>query len=139
MPIRDIFVVTVILGSLPFCFLRPWFGVLMWSWVGYMNPHRLTWSFAHDMPFAQMVAVATLAGLIATKEKYPLPGVREVYLLLLFSLIMVLSTLFAFYPDNAWAQFDKVWKILLITFVTIIIFQDPTRSEERLVGISVTD
>src|SRR5688572_1870993 len=124
MPIRDIFVFVVIVGSLPFCFLRPWIGVLVWSWIGYMNPHRLTWGFAHDMPFALMVAIATVAGLIITKEKYPLPSVREIYLLVLFSLLIVLSTLFAFYPDDAWEQFDKVWKILLMTFVTIILFQD---------------
>jgi probable O-glycosylation ligase (exosortase A-associated) len=127
MPVRDILVSTVIFGSLPFCFLRPWIGVLVWSWIGYMNPHRLTWSFAHDMPFAQMVAIATVSGLIITKEKYPLPGVREVYLLVLFSLTMLLSTFFAYYPENAWAQFDKVWKILLMTFVTIILFQDPKK------------
>jgi probable O-glycosylation ligase (exosortase A-associated) len=127
MPIRDILVSTVIFGSLPFCFLRPWIGVLVWSWLGYMNPHRLTWSFAHDMPFAQMVAIATVLGLIATKEKYPLPGVREVYLLVLFSLTMLLSTFFAYYPEAAWEQFDKVWKVLLMTFITIILFQDPKK------------
>src|SRR5688500_863863 len=127
MPIRDIIVTIIIVGSLPFCFLRPWIGVLVWSWIGYMNPHRLTWEFAHDMPFAQMVAIATLAGLLATKEKYPLPGMREVYLLVLFSLVMFVSTLFAYYPEPAWEQFDKVWKILLMTFVTIILFQDPKK------------
>jgi probable O-glycosylation ligase (exosortase A-associated) len=79
------------------------------------------------MPFAQMVAIATLCGLIATKEKYPLPGVREVYLLVLFSLTMLLSTFFAYYPESAWEQFDKVWKILLMTFITIILFQDPKK------------
>jgi probable O-glycosylation ligase (exosortase A-associated) len=127
MPIRDVLVSTVIFGSLPFCFLRPWVGVLVWSWVGYMNPHRLTWSFAHDMPFAQMVAIATLCGLILTKEKYPLPAVREVYLLVVFSLTIFLSTLFAYYPEAAWEQFDKVWKILLMTFVTMVLFQDPKK------------
>src|SRR5688572_9908526 len=127
MPIRDILVTAIIFGSLPFCFLRPWIGVLVWSWIGYMNPHRLTWGFAHDMPFALMVAIATVGGLIATKEKYPLPGVREVYLLVLLSLVMFLSTLFAFYPEAAWEQFDKVWKIILMTFVTIILFQDPKK------------
>jgi probable O-glycosylation ligase (exosortase A-associated) len=76
------------------------------------------------MPFAQFVAVATLCGLIFTKEKYSLPGVREVYLLVLFSFTMFLSTMSAYYPDAAWEQFDKVWKILLMTFVTIALFQD---------------
>src|SRR5687768_15746890 len=138
MPIRDIFVFVVIVGSLPFCFLRPWIGVLVWSWVGYMNPHRMTWGFAHDMPFALMVAIATLAGLLATKDKYPLPGVREVYLLVLFSLTIVLSTFFAYYPEAAWEQFDKVWKILLMTFVTIILFQDPKKLRALLWVITLS-
>jgi probable O-glycosylation ligase (exosortase A-associated) len=127
MPIRDILVSTAIFGSLPFCFLKPWIGILVWSWIGYMNPHRLTWGFAHDLPFAQMVAIATLLGLVATREKYPPPSMREVYLLALFSLTMFVSTLFAYYPVAAWEQFDKVWKILLMTFITIIFFQDPKK------------
>jgi probable O-glycosylation ligase (exosortase A-associated) len=89
-----------------------------------MNPHKLAWGFATNMPFAQIVAVTTLCGLVFTREKYPLPNVREVYLLVFFSLTMFLSTMFAYYPDAAWEQFDKVWKILLMTFVTIILFQD---------------
>ena len=124
MPIRDLLISGIIFGSLPFCFLRPWIGVLVWSWVGYMNPHRLTWEFAHDLPFAQMVAVATLLGLFVAKDKFPIPNVREVYLLVLFSITMVLSTVFALYPEAAWEQFDKVWKIILMTFVTIVLFQD---------------
>jgi probable O-glycosylation ligase (exosortase A-associated) len=124
MSFRDIFVAGVIFGSLPFCFFRPWIGVLVWSWIGYMNPHRMTWGFASTMPFALLVAIATVAGLSITKEKDPLPGTREVYLLVLFTLTMVLSTLFAYYPEAAWEQFDKVWKILLMTFVTMLLFQD---------------
>src|SRR5574341_48042 len=127
MLIRDTLVSTIIFAFLPVCFLRPWVGILVWSWIGYMNPHKLTWGFASNMPFAQLVAVATLCGLVFTKEKYPLPGVREVYLLGLFALTMFLSTMFAYYPDAAWEQFDKVWKILLMTFVTIILFQDPKK------------
>jgi len=89
-----------------------------------MNPHKLTWGFATNMPFAQLVAFATIGGLLFTKEKYALPGVREVYLLASFLFIMFLSTMNAYYPDAAWEQFDKVWKIYLMTFITIILFQD---------------
>ncbi len=127
MLIRDTLVAAIIFASLPVCFFRPWIGILVWSWIGYMNPHKLTWGFASNMPFAQFVAVATLCGLVFTKEKYPLPRVREVYLLVLFSLTMFLSTMFAYYPDAAWEQFDKVWKILLMTFVTISLFQEPKK------------
>lgn len=54
---RDILVTALILGSLPFILRRPYIGILVWAWVSYMNPHRLTWVFAYDLPFAQIVGV----------------------------------------------------------------------------------
>ena len=127
MPIRDISLTIIIFGLLPVCLARPWIGVLVWSWLGYMNPHRLTWVFAYDMPFAQMVALATIGGILFTKDWYPLPRIREVYLLLALWGIFFLSTLFAIEPDAAWDQFNKVSKILLMTFVTLLLFQDPKK------------
>src|SRR5215475_3663731 len=68
MLIRDTLVSAIIFASLPVCFIRPWVGILVWSWIGYMNPHKLTWGFATNMPFGQLVAVATLCGLGAIRQ-----------------------------------------------------------------------
>ena len=38
---RDLLVTGIVFGVLPFVFKRPWIGILLWSWLGYMNPHRL--------------------------------------------------------------------------------------------------
>ena len=122
-----IILTVIILGLLPLCFKRPWIGVLVWSWIGYMNPHRLTWGFAYSMPFAQMVAIATIGGLFFTRDRYPLPRIREVYLLLALWVTFFLSTLFAIYPESAWNQLIKVSKILLMTFITLLLFQDPKK------------
>ena len=124
MSVRDIVVTLIVVGSLPFCLTRPWIGILMWSWIGYMNPHRLTWSFAYTMPFAMMVAVATLTGLLFTRERKPLPKTIETYLLLALWVLFVISTLGAYNPTGAWDQLDKVSKILLVTFITMLLFQD---------------
>ena len=72
MPIRDVLLTGFIVGMLPFCFLRPWLGVLMWIWFGLMGPHTLVWGFAYNYPFAQLIAIATLAGLPFT-QRQPLP------------------------------------------------------------------
>ena len=124
MPIRDILLTVVIFGSLPICLLRPWVGILVWSWIGYMNPHRLTWGFARNIPFAFMVAIAVMVGFIFTKDRYSLPRTREVFLLLLLWATFFLSTLFAVYPQDAWEQLNKVSKILLMTFMTLLLLQD---------------
>ncbi len=124
MPIRDILLTVVVFGLLPICLLRPWIGVLVWSWIGYMNPHRLAWGFARNIPFAFMVAIAVMFGFLFTKDRYSLPRTREVFLLLLLWATFFLSTLFAVYPEDAWEQLNKVSKILLMTFMTLLLFQD---------------
>jgi probable O-glycosylation ligase (exosortase A-associated) len=121
---RDVLLTCVIMGLLPFCLSRPWIGVLTWSWLGYMNPHRMTWGFAYDLPFGMMVMLATVVGLVITKDKKGLPNAIEVYLLLALWGWFLVTTLFAFYPDEAWIQFNKVSKILVGIFLSLFLLQD---------------
>src|SRR6185503_5158525 len=91
----DVLLTVLIVATLPVCALRPWIGMLVFAWLGYMNPHRLLDGFAYDMPYSKMVAVATLGGLLVTRERYPLPRTREVYLLAALWVMFVCSTVFA--------------------------------------------
>lgn len=138
MPLRDIFVTLVVVGGLPACFVHPWVGVLLWSWIAYMNPHRLTWGFAHDAPFAQMIAIATLLGFLFTRDRSPLPRTRETYLLMALWTLFTLSTVFALYPDLAWEQWQKVSKVFLFTFLTLMLFQDRTRLRYLFLTIALS-
>jgi putative inorganic carbon (hco3(-)) transporter len=124
MPIRDVVLTLIVFGSLPFCLMRPYIGVLVWTWISFMNPHRLTWSFAYDMPFALIIAIPTLLGLLVTKDRRNLPLTRETFLLGTFWLIVVLSTIFSMYPDEALPDLNRFSKILLMIFVTIMLVQD---------------
>ena len=118
---RDIFVLLVVFGTLPFVFKRPYIGILLWCWLGYMNPHKLSWGFAHDFPFAQLTALTILFSLLISKSEKSIPQTRETVLLVIFSGWMLTTTFFAIYPDFAWNQWDKVWKIQLMTFVIIMV------------------
>jgi probable O-glycosylation ligase (exosortase A-associated) len=124
MPIRDLTLIGIIIISLPVSFLRPWIGILVWTWVAYFNPHRFSWGIAYDFPVAQVIAIAVIGGLLFSKERNPLPKTREIYILIGLWGIFFLSTLFAAYPDDAWPMFTKVSKILLMIFVTLLLFQD---------------
>lgn len=121
---RDILVTAIVFGILPFVFKRPWIGILLFSWLGYMNPHRLCWGFAYDFPFAMIVAVTTLTAFLFSKEEKEMLWTRETVLLLIFVGWMLFTTFFAFYPDLAWLQWDKVWKIQLMVFMTAMILKD---------------
>lgn len=124
---RDIFVTLVVFGSLPLILWRPFYGIIMWTWLGYMNPHRLAWGFSTSMPFAMMVAVTTLVALLISKEPKKLPWTRETVVLLLFVLWMCFTTIFAFQPEIAGLQLDKVLKIQVMTFVTLMLLTSRDR------------
>ncbi|BCX82145.1 putative inorganic carbon (hco3(-)) transporter [Methylomarinovum caldicuralii] len=126
-PLRDVFVTVVVFYSLPFILRRPEIGILMWAWLGYMNPHKLSWQFAHDFPFAQIVALTTMFSLLISREPKRIPWTRETILLIIFNIWMFITTLFAMYPELAWGQWNKVWKIQLMTFVSMMIMTNRWR------------
>ncbi len=125
---RDLLVTMIVMGSLPFILYRPYIGVLMWAWLGYMNPHRLAFGFSVNFPFAQIVAIVTLVALVMSKENKRIPWTRETIVLSLFLLWMLVTTLNAEYSSAAWAQYNKVIKIQVMTFITLMIMG----SRERL-------
>ncbi len=121
---RDLLVAGIIFGLLPFVFKRPWIGILLWSWLGYMNPHRQTWGFAYEFPFAFVVGVVTIVAFLLSREKKEMIWSRETILLLMFVGWMLFTTFFALYPDRAWPQLDKVFKIQLMIFLTALVIKD---------------
>ncbi len=124
---RDILVTLAIVGLLPLILWRTYIGALVWAWLSFMNPHRLTWGFAFSMPFAQLVALVTLVSLVFSKEKKEIPWTRETILLLLFIAWIFVSTVFSNYPWLAWEQWSKVWRIMLMTYVTMMLINDKHR------------
>lgn len=124
---RDIVVTLAVFGVLPFVFKRPWVGVLLWTWLSIMNPHRMAYGFSLSFPFAMIVALVTLFSLLFSRESKRVPWERESVVLLFFVGWMFLTTNFAIYEQLAWAQFDKVIKIQLMTFVALILINTPER------------
>lgn len=121
---RDLLVTAIVFGAIPFIFKRPWIGILLWSWLGYMNPHRLTWGFASTFPFAFIVAIVVVIAFVVSREKKEMVWTRETVVLLLFIGWMLFTTFFALYPELAWAQWNKVWKIQLMVFLTVMLIQN---------------
>jgi probable O-glycosylation ligase (exosortase A-associated) len=135
---RDVALTLVIFGTLPFILWRPHIGVLVWTWIGFMNPHRLTWSFAYDMPFAMIVALVTLASLLISREPKKIPWTRESIVLLIFVAWMLVTTTQALYPTLAWPHFNQIWKIQLMVFVTMILMQNKERINQLVWVIAMS-
>jgi putative inorganic carbon (hco3(-)) transporter len=60
--LRDLLVFAIVLLSLPVSFRRPFVGLLVFSWLAYMRPQDLCWSFARDMRMSFYVGMAMIAG-----------------------------------------------------------------------------
>ena len=80
-----------------------------------------------NFPFAMIVALVTLLSLLFSRESKRIPWTRESITLLLFVGWMFITTTAAIYSELAWAQFDKVIKIQLMTFVALMVINTPER------------
>lgn len=125
---RDILVTAIVLVALFYVLKRSHYGAYLWAWLSYMNPHKQCWGFAMSMPFAQVTFVVTAISMFMSKEPKRIPWTRETVLLLIFILWMTLSTFLAFYSNLAWNQYEKVIKIQMGTFMTLMLIT----SKERL-------
>ena len=133
---RDILITLIVFGSLPFIFKVPATGALMWVWISVMNPHTQGWGFATQLPFAMMIAVVTMASMLLSRTPKSLPMTPVSALLLLFVLWMNVTTPFALLPGPSWVQWNKVMKIMLMSFVVMMLIRTQ-RDILRLVWVLV--
>lgn len=118
---RDLFVASVVFGSLPFALKRPLWGILVLAWLGYMNPHRLCYGFMLTFPVVQVVAIATLLGMLMSKEVKRMVWSREIVTLLILVIWMGITTTQALFPELAVPEYMKIIKIQILTFMTLLL------------------
>lgn len=132
---RDLLVTAIVFGSLPFIIKRPYIGILIWSWLSYMNPHRLTWGFAYSMPFAQIVALTLIMAIFMDKSKKTVPIDKTTITWGIFFVWLTLSTIFAMYPSSAWPMYDRIFKIQLVTVFTMMLMTDQKKIDWLIIII----
>jgi len=135
---RDILLTVVVFGALLMLFKHPHYGIYLWSWLSYMNPHKLAWGFAVNIPFAFMTAVLTLTVYLFSKEPKRMPWTPETILLIIFLGWVTFTSFFAFYPHLAWEQWDKVLKIQIMTLLTAMLITDRKRLDSLIWVIALS-
>jgi putative inorganic carbon (HCO3(-)) transporter len=135
---RDLFVAFIVFGSLPFILKRPFLGILMLAGLGYLNPHRLCYGFMFTMPVVYIVTIATLIGMLVSKEVKRMVWSREIVLLVIFIVWMGMTTTQAFYFDLALDQYEKVVKIQILTFITLMMLTSRDRAHLLIWAIVVS-
>jgi len=97
-----------------------------------MNPHRLSWGFAYNMPFALMTAVVVFLSILFTKEirKFPVELVTVLWVFFVF--FMGVTTIFAYYPDAALNYYERIVKIQIFCFLSIMLITDMEKLKHLL-------
>ena len=115
---RDIVIVGIVLLASLVAIRRPWIGVMLWTWLSLMNPHRMSWGFAYNAPLAAIAAASTLLGLLITRDRRdsPFKGAAPVWLAV-FCVWITISWAVGIDPAGDHPQWDKVMKIYLMVFV----------------------
>ncbi|MBL8286382.1 MAG: putative O-glycosylation ligase, exosortase A system-associated [Rubrivivax sp.] len=119
---RDILLTTLFGVLLLAVFKHPYIGPLLWAWMSLMNPHRLTYGFAQELPFAMLTAVVTMVVALSTRQRQAVPMTPLTVVWLLFLLWMSITSLFALnQPEYVFERWLFVLKIQVMVVVTIML------------------
>ncbi len=130
--IRDYVLLAVVFGALPIALARPHIGILLWCWLGFMNPHRLGWGLAASLPLSAYAAAVTIVGLIFSRDPKRIPINALVIVWILFVLWMNLTTVDAMIPENSWMDWRRAMKIQLGVLLTLILINNRERLRQLI-------
>ncbi|MBX3667635.1 MAG: putative O-glycosylation ligase, exosortase A system-associated [Rhodocyclaceae bacterium] len=110
-----------------------YFGVLAWTWISMMSPHKLAYGFARDLPWALMIAITTIIGFVASKQRQPFPKNFLAKLMVVFALWTCVTTAFSLQqPDVVMPIWEKVMKIQFMLFLTMMVVRGETQIKELI-------
>src|ERR1051326_8993636 len=136
---RDYLIIATVLASLPIGLFRPFYGLLVYAWIGYMYPHELAWGFAKTFPVAKLSAVSLIAGsLINGGIRLRLLRERENLLMIALWMIFTISSVFAINPDNAWSRWQDLSKIILIALMVSMLLTEQKRFRYFLLVVALS-
>lgn len=135
---RDVIVTLLVVIGCFYTLKRPYVGLMLWSWLSYMNPHRLSYGFAYNMPFAQITALTLFGSILFTKEKRGIPINSITVSWITFLLFMGLTTHLAYFPEEAGYYYERVVKIQIVTFLTMVLITDIQKMRHLIWAIALS-
>ena len=113
---RGLLLFLAFVASVPFVFVSPFNGILVWYAFSLGNFHRLVWGFFGSIPYAYIIVIVTGLSWAISREKKHLPITPLVVLTLLFSVWITITSLFAAGPAESYAGYaDAIWDKWTIT------------------------
>ena len=131
---RDLIVFLFVMALMPSAFQRPYFGMLLFSWLAYMRPQDLCWGFARTMRLSFFVSTAMLAGWLANEQgrrRFTRWEPRTVLMVVLMVLIAISYSQAQVQDEYTNKYFFEYVKIIIIALFTV----GQCDTKERLRGM----
>lgn len=135
-PIKGVLLFSFFIGSLPVCLVRPFYGILVWTVIAFLNPQSALfyWPAAATFPWAVAVAIPTLIGFVLSSPRWSnLASSKVLWIAILWiwftitSLISTHTAIFMHHAGDTWFHWDLVTKIFLMTAVTVAVLDSLAR------------
>jgi probable O-glycosylation ligase (exosortase A-associated) len=131
--VRDLIVVLVFCGVALMALRRPYIGVLLWTWISVMNPHRLCYGFAQNLPLAFAAAGVTFTSLLINRSQLKMRWDGAVYALIAFALWTGITTIFAFSTERSFdLMVERILKVQTMTLVCLATIRDRKQIEQLI-------
>ena len=122
---RDVLLTVVVAGLVPVALLRPFAGLLAFTWLAFFRPQEMCWSFAREAPFSLAIAVALVAGLLLgrrigrpfTREERVVRVELPTLFMILFWVATGFSAVFGVDPAASRAPFATLTKIVFVALL----------------------
>lgn len=134
---RDLLVLLLSYGSLPIALLRPFYGLVVLSWLAYTRPQEWAWGIGSHR-LSLWMALATLAGLVLNLGRERFATLRAPMILLI--LLWVWNTVVSYaavYPELSMWINNLFGKIVLICLLTTGLVRTRQRFRILIVAIAM--
>ena len=135
---RDLFVVGLLCVAIFLAFRNPFIGILGWTWISFLNPHRLSFGFAFDFPIAMAMGTVAILAYVFSKEPKKLPPLPLFWIMVLLLFWIGVTTLFAHDVDWSLFKWEKATKILVMALLAAALLTTRERIHAMVWLIVVT-
>jgi probable O-glycosylation ligase (exosortase A-associated) len=137
--VRDIVLVCFILAFFVAAFKRPYFLVLGYIWVDFLQPQKLTYWFLNGAPLALVMAAGAFIYYLMFDQKQRLRLSTVQVLIIIFAFYATVSTFtWAVLFDHAYEKWDWVWKGFLFAVFLPFVLSTRRRVEAALFTMTLS-
>jgi putative inorganic carbon (hco3(-)) transporter len=113
---------------LPMITIRPFVGVLVWSWISFMSPQRLLWGPASGLPWGLITVVTLAIGCMTAREPKRFIWNPTTTMIAIFMICITLTSLTAMAPsDEVFGKWDPAMKSFSLMLVTAFLLTSKER------------